>query len=189
MELLTDLGTRLVNNKWVRYGIFKCSFCFQEVERRLCDGLRQKSCGCYKTKHGESNTRLYQTWMDMKYRCSNSKVDNYKYYGGRGITICPEWANDYTKFRDWSLNNGYTEGLQIHRENDGNYEPYNCEWVTNTENARHRRGQKIKNIEMANEIRELEKIGNHTRKELAEKYGVSQMQISNIINNKKWGIK
>jgi|SRR3972149_3754043 len=143
-------------------------------------------------KHGFTKIKLYSVWTDMKTRCLNTKRKSYKDWGGRGITICPEWTdklNGFIKFRDWSLNNGYTEGLQIHRENDGNYEPYNCEWVTNTENARHRRGQKIKNIEMANEIRELEKIGNHTRKELAEKYGVSQMQISNIINNKKWGIK
>ena len=142
-------------------------------------------------KHGFTKIKLYSVWTDMKTRCLNTKRKSYKDWGGRGITICPEWTdklNGFIKFRDWSLNNGYTEGLQIHRENDGNYEPYNCEWVTNTENARHRRGQKIKNIEMANEIRELEKIGNHTRKELAEKYGVSQMQISNIINNKKWGI-
>jgi len=140
-------------------------------------------------KHGFTKIKLYSVWTDMKTRCLNTKRKSYKDWGGRGITICPEWTdklNGFIKFRDWSLNNGYTEGLQIHRENDGNYEPYNCEWVTNTENARHRRGQKIKNIEMANEIRELEKIGNHTRKELAEKYGVSQMQISNIINNKKW---
>ena len=143
-------------------------------------------------KHGFTKIKLYSVWTDMKTRCLNTKRKSYKDWGGRGITICPEWTdklNGFIKFRDWSLNNGYTEGLQIHRENDSNYKPYNCEWVTNTENARHRRGQKIKNIEMANEIRELEKIGNHTRKELAEKYGVSQMQISNIINNKKWGIK
>ena len=86
-----------------------------------------------RTKHGESKikTKLYRVWISMKTRCLNPKFKFYKYYGGRGIIICPEWTNDYTKFRDWALNNGYQEGLFIDRENpDGNYEPSNCRFLT-----------------------------------------------------------
>ena len=140
----------------------------------------------YSYKHGESFTRLYNIWAMMKQRCTNPKAENYPNYGGRGITICPEWTNDYTKFRDWALNNGYKEVLQINRIwNDGNYEPSNCDWVTILENNRNQTKTKL-TLRKANEIRELEKTGNYTQKELAEKYNVNQPLISLVINNRIW---
>src|SRR3990172_12129500 len=121
-------------------------------------------------KHGGSYTKLYYVWSNMKQRILNPKDKGYKNYGGRGITICPEWTNDYIVFRDWTLSNGYAEGLQINRiNNDGNYEPSNCNWITNKENQRNRRDTII-NLQIANEIRELEKTGKYLQKELAEKY-------------------
>jgi len=194
MELLEDLGARIVNGNWVHYAIFKCPHCFQEVVRQLNNGKIQQSCGCvrYKlsanslTKHGEYKTKLYAVWADMKQRILNPKRKAYKDYGGRGITICNEWL-EFIPFRDWALNNGYAEGLQINRiENDGNYEPSNCDWATRTENMRNRGCNVIKNIEEVNEIRELYATGNYTQKELAKKYGVSSRLISFILNNKIW---
>ena len=135
-------------------------------------------------KHGESYARLHNIWGLMKQRILNPNSKNYKYYGGRGITICPEWTNDYIVFRDWALTNGYKEGLQIHRENDGNYEPDSCKWVTRTENLRHTR--KIITMEIANEIRDLVKTGKYKQKELAEKFNINFRIISSIINNKQW---
>ena len=140
-------------------------------------------------KHGESYVRLHNIWGLMKQRILNPNSKNYKYYGGRGITICPEWTNDYIVFRDWALNNGYKEGLQIHRENDGNYEPSNCNFIPakeNNKNQRLRKDSKIKNIEIANEIRALYAIGNYIQKELASRFNISQATISLIINNKQW---
>src|SRR3990167_10224442 len=87
-----------------------------------------------KYKHGLSGSRLYKKRALIKQRILNPKRDNYKYYGGRGITIYPEWL-DFIPFRDWALNNGYKEGLEIDRINpDGNYEPNNCHFVTTKEN-------------------------------------------------------
>src|SRR3990167_3876062 len=117
-------------------------------------------------QHGETGTKLYLTWINMRRRCLDIKNKSYKDYGGRGITICPEWTNDYIAFRDWAINNGYTEGLQINRiNNDGNYEPNNCRFLTIEESNRNTR--KTITMEIANEIRYLWKTGNCTQKELS----------------------
>lgn len=66
----------------------------------------------------------------MHDRCVNSNSQAWRYYGERGISVCEEWA-DYKTFRVWALTNGYRKGLTLDRaDNDGNYEPGNCRWVT-----------------------------------------------------------
>ena len=101
-----------------------------------------KSCGCLKRELLQNNRhkdrRLYQVWQDMKQRCFNPRNKFYHRYGGRGITVCSEWLEDYDVFYNWAMQNGYQRGLQIDRINgDGNYEPSNCRWATpkvNTDN-------------------------------------------------------
>ena len=97
------------------------------------------SCGCITKTHGLSEIKLYSVFHNMKDRCYNSESRPYKNYGARGISICDEWMdidNGFIKFYDWALNNGYKEGLTIDRvENDGNYEPNNCQWITLAENT------------------------------------------------------
>lgn len=179
---------------WVYFAIFLCPFCLQEVEKRLSCGKRDRSCGCIHNKdinnnnykHGETNTKLYKIYNSMKQRVFNPKNKDYLNYGGRGIAVCPEWTESYIKFRDWSLNNGYTDNLEIDRiNNDGNYEPSNCRFVTHKENMKNTRQCKI-NIQKANEIRELYKTDKYTQKELGEMYDLKQNYISKIINNKTW---
>jgi len=80
--------------------------------------------------------RLRSIWSLMKQRCLNQNCPAYNDYGGRGITICQEWINSYKKFENWSYNNGYENDLTIDRiDNDGNYEPSNCRWVTMAEQS------------------------------------------------------
>lgn len=75
--------------------------------------------------------RLYRIWHNMKSRCYCKSFSRYKYYGGRGITVCEEWKNDFKAFRQWAIANGYQDDLQIDRiDNSGNYEPSNCRWVS-----------------------------------------------------------
>jgi len=61
-------------------------------------------------------------------------------YGGRGITVCDEWKNDFMVFYTWATKNGYNEKLTIDRiDNDGNYEPNNCRWVARGINCQNKR--------------------------------------------------
>jgi len=76
----------------------------------------------------------------MKARCNNKNHEKYPIYGGRGIIVCDEWKNSYEVFRDWALENGYKDDLTIdRRNNDGNYNPSNCRWVTLNVQARNKR--------------------------------------------------
>ena len=104
-----------------------------------------KSCGCktnemkVNIKHGLWKHRLYSTYTDMKQRCLNSNNKRYHRYGGRGIKICDEWLNDISVFYEWAMNNGYEDNLTIERiNNDGNYEPSNCTWITLSEQTKNR---------------------------------------------------
>lgn len=97
-------------------------------------------------KHGLTDTRLYGIFHNMKQRCYNPNNPKYNAYGGKGITICSEWLEDFEKFYNWALQNGYQEHLTIDRiENKKAYQPDNCRWITMEENRRaaRRKGQKI----------------------------------------------
>lgn len=107
-----------------------------------------RSCGCLQKEkvsqssrtHGQSKTRLYQIWCHMKNRCYKDNNSFYEVYGGRGIIICEEWLNSPEVFMEWSNKNGYSDNLQIDRiNNNGNYSPNNCRWVSCSENIRNQR--------------------------------------------------
>lgn len=91
-------------------------------------------------KHGGKGTKLYEVWCSMRARCNSISSNAYKYYGNRGISVCEEWDKDYSNFEKWAKENGYKEGLSIDRKNnDGDYCPENCRWVTMKEQANNQR--------------------------------------------------
>lgn len=107
---------------------------------------RTKSCGCakYVKKHGLVKTRIYRIWGRMKARCYNPNEKSFKNYGGRGITICDEWLNDFSSFYNWSMQNGYSDSLEIDRiNNDLGYSPSNCRWITHQEQQYNKRTNRL----------------------------------------------
>ena len=156
--LIEDLGTTYPTEKSKerkRFGIYKCGFCGNKFKACIYDVNRgnTKSCGCYKKRrikesneiHGLVGHKLYRIWSKIKDRILNPKNKDYNTYGGRGIIICGDWKNDFKAFYYWAMLNGYEEnkGLSIDRiDNNGNYEPSNCRWTTQTIQCRNQRLRK-----------------------------------------------
>lgn len=137
--------------------LFKCD-CgndFDCLDGRVKTG-NTKSCGClsFESKssrsraalkiaqaacvtHGHTGTRIYRIYKGMKNRCNNPNAPCYGYYGGKGITICDEWIGSPGAFIEWAMSHGYTDELTIERkDSDKGYCPENCEWISQSEQAR-----------------------------------------------------
>ena len=103
-----------------------------------------KSCGCLMVEkiktHGLSKHKIYTMFNHIIQRCTNKKNKHYKNYGGRGISMCNEWINDYMCFYDFCIKNGWNEKLEIDRiDNNGNYEPRNIRFVSHRKNNLNKR--------------------------------------------------
>lgn len=143
-EIIKELEPTFKNGRYTRK--IQCKCVCGKIKEVLFTHLRHKkstSCGCivlHTKTHGLTKTDLYGVWQSMKARCYNKKRERYKDWGGRGIIICDLWKKDFLTFYNWCINNNYSKGLQIDRiDNNGNYEPNNCRFVTPQINSLNRR--------------------------------------------------
>ena len=135
--------------------VYKCRCDCGNIVTVRADHLRSgatKSCGCMQrellssrqTTHGQSKTHLYGVWNSMKSRCYNSATQFFYRYGGRGITVCDEWRNDFESFRSWSEATGYRDGMTLDRkDNDLGYSSDNCRWTDRVTQANNRSSNRM----------------------------------------------
>lgn len=149
LTVLKDTGKRNHNRRVI--WLCKCSCPKQSVIEVSGNNLQTGNttgCGCRragKIIHGHARRNgnehpLYHIWESMKDRCCNPNNLQYKDYGGRGIKVCNEWYNNPGLFIEFGIDSGWQKGLQIDRkDNDGNYCPENCRFVTRSQNMFNRR--------------------------------------------------
>lgn len=132
-----------------------------------------------KEKHGLSKTKAYKTFHGMKQRCYNPNNPEYKNYGGRGISICPEWLNDVSEFCKWALENGWDE-MKTRSEQtidridvNGNYSPENCRIIPMSEQYFNRTDTHYVTVNGKT----------RTIKEWSDIYGISMTVINNRLNS------
>lgn len=147
--------------------------------------LDTTDCGCTRKhiptskKHGMSRSRLYSIWSLMKARCSNPNRPEYKHYGGRGICVYDGWLK-FEAFAEWAKANGYNENLTIDRiDNNGNYCPDNCRWVTQKEQTSNTR--KNRYITYNGETK--------TITQWATEYGLEYYQLKNRLDRFNWSFE
>jgi predicted RNA-binding Zn-ribbon protein involved in translation (DUF1610 family) len=116
---------------------YRCPKCGKEFVRSEISVQLSALCQkCTKDLRDSVPQSIYRTWAGMKNRCGDPTNGSYRRYGGRGIRVCNEWQS-FEGFLLWEEIPKWKKGLQIDRiNNDGNYEPSNCRWVTPKENIR-----------------------------------------------------
>lgn len=204
LTIIDTFMKMMPNGKRRRYANCKCDCgVVKEVAfHRVRDGVT-KSCGCLSreltternTKHGYRYHPAYDTYNSMMARCYNPKNQNYSHYGGRGIGVADVW-HDVKVFAEWCERNGFRKDYQLDRiDNDGDYSPDNCRFVTPTVNLRNtRRNVVIEGVslrEFLDELGEKHNIGHPTlryRYYTITKEGLPPNE-HNLIFHKRWSKK
>ena len=156
-----------------------------------------KSCGHLRSEnriHGMSQTPEYRIWKNLRQRCYNPKNPDYKYYGGRGITVCKRWSNFQNFYEDRGPRPSSKHSID-RIDTNGNYTPTNTRWATAKEQSVNRRdfvrpkGETHKRSKLREQdiltIFKLRSLG-WTQIRIARKFSVSQQTIYRILNRHTW---
>lgn len=136
-------------------------------------------------QHGMGKTPEYSSWLNMKHRCYYEKHGSFHRYGGRGITVCPEWKNSFLAFYEY-MGKKPNPKYELDRiDNGGNYEPGNCQWISHKDNSRKTSATKL-NLEQVEEIKKIYSKGNITAKAISEMYNVCDNTVNYILKGKCW---
>ena len=143
-----------------------------------------QSCGCIKRKFKDQfkSKKMRSSWAAMKARCYEPKADSYPNYGAKGITVCGRWLESFRNFYD-DMKDTWAEGLTLDRfpNKVSNYEPSNCRWATDDQQAQNKTTNKL-----TEQIVISIRGSNKSNKELGVLYGVNQNTIGKIKNRKQW---
>lgn len=161
-----------------------CGIKTTKFESTLKDGSTV-SCGCFGREycktcgitHGKSYEKIYTKFLTIKRKCFNKNREGYESYGGKGITICNEWMNDFMSFYDWAMTNGYSDDKVIYlRDGATEFSPNNCSWITRSERFKIVGNRRAKQITYNNET--------HSVKEWSEIIGIPYSTLSDALRKK-----
>lgn len=190
LTVLASAGT-VLTNRGIRCAGFRvrCD-CGKEL---IAQGARLRagdniSCGCAQHRgatrtHGRSKRGgAYKTWCEMRARCNNPRNVSYANYGGRGISVCERWGS----FENFIADMGERpSGLSIDRiDVNGNYEPNNCRWATDCQQARNTRRTKL----TEQIVREIKGRAEHgeAQRSIASRVGITQCTVSAVVRGAIW---
>lgn len=142
------------SSQWQSWWVCRCECgTVKPVKQRYLITGDTTSCGCLLrewkaglkqrvTTHGKTGSREWMAWRNMNSRCYDPKNKRFAYYGGRGITVCPEWREDFSAF--FSSMGPCPPSFQIERmDNSKGYSPSNCKWASKQENCNNRRSNVV----------------------------------------------
>lgn len=190
MKFIKDLGLKAYGNQGLTHkvGVYQCPKCLNKYERSISSVKSEKTklCKtCAKIKHGMTRTDIYRCWQNMKNRCLSQKNKLYYRYGGRGIKICDRWIDSFENF--YADMGDIPKGLEIDRiDNDGNYEPSNCRWLSRKNNMMNSSTTKLSEDDISI-IKTLLLYSKMKLKDIGVLFNVLPPTISQIKTGKRWG--
>lgn len=157
----------------------QCNICGKKFFKKLADIKKAKKC--IHMRNSWNNRRIGRIFIGMLDRCYNSKEKAYRWYGAKGIKVCDEWLQNPKFFEDWALNNGYQDNLTIDRKDENkDYSPENCRWVTISDNSKYKSTTKIIEVNgvkhTGREWASILNLGTNTINKMLRNYPEEQVQ-------------